>query len=273
MRMIKQSPRVVALNEPHIGVHLAPFAPNLLGLRATHLPSQQWLFNTMMADLPVYFFSKEFEHRWRPNTRRLILDRLHSEVRARAHRDRIRRPITIVKEPNGSQAAEMIMSLLPRAKMIFLLRDGRDVVDSEVDLTERGTWLEQFGYESKQLSDRLAFVEHQSHTWRFRTEIVQAAYDRLPAEQRLLVRYEELLENTSEELQRVYEWLGLAASSDEIQAIAGAFAFDAAPAEARGSGKFMRAAKRGLWRENRTAEEQAVMEAVMGDTLRQLDYE
>lgn len=261
------------MNEPLIGVHLAPFAPNLLGLRATNLPSEQWLFTTMLADVPQYFFSQRYERSWRPLTRRLILDRLRSEARAKARMAELRAPITVVKEPNGSQAADMIMSLLPRSRLIFLVRDGRDVVSSEVDLVEKGTWLKQFGgYEPGPLPDRLAFIEHQANTWAFRTEIVQRAYDSLEPEQRFMLKYEELLDRTADVLGELYEWLGLAVTDEELQATVGAESFEATPSEARGSGKFLRAASPGSWRENQSEEEQAVMESVMGERLRKLGY-
>ncbi len=260
------------MNEPLIGVHLAPFAPNLLGLRATHLPQEQWLFTTMMENTPHYFFSRRYERSWRPLTRRLILDRLRSEARAKARMAKLRRPIVVVKEPNGSQAADMVLSLLPRSRVIFLIRDGRDVVDSMVDAVERGTWLEQFGYRARPSPDRLALVEHQAHTWRFRTEIVQAACERLPAEQRILVKYEDLLERTSEVLGELFRWLGVKVDDDQLAAAVEAESFQATPAEERGSGKFMRAARPGSWRENLSEEEQEIMARAMGDRLRQFGY-
>jgi len=39
----------------------------------------------------------------------------------------------IIKEPHGSLAADTISECLPNSKIIILLRDGRDVLDSEVD--------------------------------------------------------------------------------------------------------------------------------------------
>ena len=272
LRLLDRSGGVVPINEPHIGVHLAPFAPNLLGLRAVNLPSEQWLFTTMLADIPEYFFSKRYEEKWRPQARRLIIDRLRSETRAKARMARIRRPVTVVKEPNGSQAAGMIVSLLPRSRLIFLLRDGRDVVSSEVDLAEKGKWLQQWGYEGRELPDRLAFVEHQAHTWRFRTEIVQGAYDALPPEQRILIRYEELRARPGEVLGELLRWLGIEVSAAQLEATIEAESFEKAPAEARGSGQFMRKASPGSWREGLTEEERSVMERVMGETLRRHGY-
>jgi len=44
------------------------------------------------------------------------------------------------------------------------------------------------------------------------------------------------------------------------------------PAEHRGPDKIFRAAQPGLWRENLSADEQEVVEGVMGPKLRELGY-
>ena len=49
--------------------------------------------------------------------------------------------------------------------------------------------------------------------------------------------------------------------------------FDAIPAEAKGSGRPLRAAQPGLWRENLSSEEQRTMHEVMGAKLVELGYE
>ena len=47
--------------------------------------------------------------------------------------------MVVVKEP-GSHAADTIMDLFPDSTLIFLLRDGRDVVDSWLDAYRDGSW-------------------------------------------------------------------------------------------------------------------------------------
>ena len=45
------------------------------------------------------------------------------------------------------------------------------------------------------------------------------------------------------------------------------------PAAHRGSGRFVRAASPGLWRQNLRPAEQEALEAIMGGTLRLVGYE
>src|SRR5437763_135502 len=93
-----------------------------------------------------------------------------------------------------------------------------------------------------------------------------------PPDQRLLVRYEELLSDTATTLQSIYSWLDL----DPPEGLLGrvqASSFDAVPALAKGSGRFHRAATPGLWRQNLSQEEQDCCTKIMGPTLTKMGYE
>lgn len=273
LQLLADQPRVIPINEPLIGLHLAPFAPNLIGLRATHFSPRQVLFNTLRRDTPNYFFSQRYEETWRPLTRRLILGRLRAEADAEARERAIADPILTIKEPNGSQAADIIMSLLPRVRLLFLLRDGRDVVDSELDALQRGSWLEELGGDlGDPTRDRLALIRHQAYTWVFRTERVQRAYELHSPEDRLLLRYEDLLANTLGSMRTLSRWAGLDADEKALRESIDRHSFASLPSDTKGSGKFTRAASPGLWRENFSAQEQAVLHEVMGEKLRELRY-
>jgi hypothetical protein len=180
----------------------------------------------------------------------------------------------MIKEPNGSLGADFLMSLQPKARLLFLLRDGRDVVDSMIDAQRPGGWLERSWEDG--LGDsagrRLELVRRESLLWLARTAAVQQAYEAHPERLRYLVRYEELLSDPVVGLERLDAWLGLRrAAAARADALAWND-FAAIPAEARGAGKELRAATPGLWRENLTAAEQQVMHEVMGDKLGELDY-
>ena len=43
----------------------------------------------------------------------------------------------IIKEPNGSVGASLMMEALPESRMIFLMRDPRDVVASRLDAVKK----------------------------------------------------------------------------------------------------------------------------------------
>lgn len=88
-----------------------------------------------------------------------------------------------------------------------------------------------------------------------------------------MVRYERLLSDTSEELGRIYDWLGLEVGGQAVQETVARHAFESAPEERRGPGRDMRAATPGLWRQGLDEQEQQVMHEIIEEKLRQLGYE
>src|SRR3712207_6950789 len=46
----------------------------------------------------------------------------------------------VVKEPNGSIGAPLLMEALPESRMILLVRDPRDVAASSIDARRKGGW-------------------------------------------------------------------------------------------------------------------------------------
>ena len=124
----------------------------------------------------------------------MVAARFDAQARDRARERGIGDPQVVVKEP-GSHAAELIMSLFPGAGLIFLLRDGRDVVDSWLDAYKAGSWALEEGAYSVGGDDRMAFIRWQSSVWAYRTEAVRRVYDARPADRRVLLRYEEVRED------------------------------------------------------------------------------
>jgi len=55
----------------------------------------------------------------------------------------------VIKEPNGSHAADTIVSLLPRSRVLFLLRDGENLTEEEQRTMDEimGAKLAELGYE------------------------------------------------------------------------------------------------------------------------------
>ena len=131
---------------------------------------------------PSYFLSDQYASAWRPALRRLVLARLAAQVDAVRRTCGVRGGAVVIKEPNGSIGADFVMSLLPRSRMIFLLRDGRDVVDSMVDAQMPGGWLASpvASRAAPVRADRLALVRRESHLWLARTRAVKRAFDAHP---------------------------------------------------------------------------------------------
>ena len=137
LRMLADLPGVVGLDDPHLGHHLGVWRPIALAwTQRERLPDLR-ILPEVKRDKPDYFFSDEYRDAWLPALRRMVAERFDAQARDRARERGIADPTVVVKEP-GSQAAEIIMSMFPRAGLIFLLRDGRDVVDSWLDAYKSG---------------------------------------------------------------------------------------------------------------------------------------
>lgn len=266
--------RVVPIDEPYLPQHLTPLVP-VAGDPADMSKPTSTTLNATRGEDPNHFFSAQYEDAWRPALRALVLARLGGQIARAAGEHGVRDPIAVIKEPNGSHGAELVMSLLPRSRLIFLIRDGRDVVDSFIDAMSGGGWLA--GKPGLQRLDdparRLAFARTESRAWVDRTEAVQRAFDAHPSELRYALRYEDLLEGTEAMLRPLFAWLGIERSDAELSADVRDNAFESIPPERRGRGTQWRAASPGLWRENMTAAEQRAMHEIMAPKLDELGYE
>jgi Sulfotransferase family len=264
--------RAVPINEPYIPQHLAPplFSdrPAEDGLAIVSL-------NSFRHSSPSYFFSDRYAEAWRPALRRLVLARLGAQADELSAAYGLRSPLLVIKEPNGSGGADEVLALFPDSRMIFLLRDGRDIVDSMVDAQAAGGWLERStGTElSTATEQRLELVAHESRLWVARTKAVKRAFDAHPAQRRLLLRYEDVRREPAARLAELDDWLSLGRAPSEREDALRWNDFDSYPAEAKGRGMPLRAAQPGLWRQNLSPAEQQAMTEIMGPTLAAFGYE
>ncbi len=98
-------PIAVPVNEPFLPSHLTPIRDHFAEPGA---PS--FLLKAGRSDDPNYFFADAFAGCWRPEVRRLILVRLHAQADLAAREHSLHDPFVVVKEPNGSHGADVVMS-------------------------------------------------------------------------------------------------------------------------------------------------------------------
>ena len=258
LKMLDACPGVNGVNEPSIGRHLAPFTSEIPGARASDFGVENCTLNRVAAAGAGYFFSERDSATWVGPLGRMICERFST-------RDRF--DVIAIQEPNGSQAADMIMRAIPEARFLFLLRDGRDVVDSERAAYAEGGWMtKRYPIRGVPAEDRLAFLEDAAFKWVWRTLIVNEAFERHPGP-KLIVRYEDLRERPEAEMTRILEWVGITA---DVPAIVEQHSFD--QAKVRGPKEFVRAASPGGWRENLTPGEQDATATIMQPTLDRFGY-
>jgi Sulfotransferase family len=271
LQMLTAIRGVVPLDDPHIGHHLGVWRPIALAWAAggDHLPELKRL-DEIKRDKDDYFFSDRYRDVWFPALQRMILTRFEAHVRTEADPD-LSEPVLLVKEP-GSHAADLLLSMFPASGLIFLLRDGRDVVDSWLDAYQHGSWAQEEGAFPVAPEGRLAFVRWQASVWTYRTLTVQRAYEGHPASRRVIVRYEDLLADPAAQLGRICSTLGIEATSERLAEIVGQHSYGRVPERSKGSGKVVRAARPGGWRENMTRAEKDAMLEIMGPKLDELGY-
>jgi len=206
-----------------------------------------------------------------PALRRMVNARLAAHLEREGGDAAGRDPILIVKEPNGSQSADVIMRAQPEARLLFLLRDGRDVVDSELASFAVGGWQEKSFPHMRGVAEgeRLRFVVDSAYQWLWRTEVVEEAFAQHRGPKHL-VRYEELLREPARHLTELFEWLGLPLDDAEAAAIVDRHGFDRQP---HGADQQNRSARPGAWRRNLSDDEREALERILGPKLEELGYE
>ena len=150
------------------------------------------------------------------------------------------------RSPGHARALEEIAAVYPDARLIHIIRDGRDVARS---LAAR-----EWGPGS---------IAAAAREWR---ETVEAARAAAPAENYLELRYETLVGDLETGLRGLYEWLGLAAGADVVEP-----ALREARRPLNEDPKDTRVAA-GKWRDHFSADDVAAFEAEAGDLAAELGY-
>jgi hypothetical protein len=269
LRMLSDFDGVVPVDDPHLGHHLGVWRPIPLAWSISEEPAPE--LTTLLelkAEEPGYFFSERHRDSWWEPLRSLICARFEAQA-GEALEDPSTARAYIVKEP-GSHVAPFLCELFPRSKLVFLLRDGRDVVDSWLDAYRDGSWAIRGGAFPVTPEGRVTLIRWLSSVWAYRTKAVLRAFESRRPEDRLLVRYEEMRERPGQTLREIGALLGLdTARSGEI---ADGHAFERLPETSRGPLKETRLASPGSWQEHLSDEEQQAMHEVLGGVLAEVGY-
>lgn len=259
--------RVKAIDEPLIGAHLGVPMSAVTAAGPGGASTDGARLVDRYAERDGYFFSARYRDSWEPALAALVLARLGAQF---ADLGGTGRDLLVLKEPHGSEGADLLGAALPASRVLCLVRDGRDTVDSVLDAIRPGAWAHDVATLADDPATRTAFVAEYARLWVTRTGTALRAME-ARGDGGLLLRYEDLLSDTEGGLRRIYDWLSLPVPTDLAGHVA-RLAFDALPAEHRGTGQFARAATPGLWRENLTADEQRIVTDVMGPMLARLGY-
>jgi hypothetical protein len=178
----------------------------------------------------------------------------------------------VIKEPNGSMGAPLMMEALPESRMILLIRDPRDVAASSMDARREGGWQ----YENRNKGERRsespvdkdpdAFVKSRAKSYLQRIGIAKQAYDAHEG-RKVLVRYEELRADALGTMRRIYTELGIPVNEGELIRAVEKHSWENIPEEEKGEGKIFRKATPGGWREDLTPEQVKTVEKITAPLL------
>ena len=270
LNLLRAHQRIKTLDEPLIGAHLGFPASATVGTVARHpRAGEASRAVDVFAGHDDYFFSTKYEHAWRAPLRHLLLTRMLAQFADLG--GRVGTDYLVVKEPHGSEAADILVSTLPQSRLLIVVRDPRDVVDSILDAVRPGGWASDVATVEEDAETRARFVEDYTLLWLERTRVVLTARDQVGPERHLLLRYEDLLADAGQGVRAILGWLELDAPPQLDEHIA-RLSFDQLSPEAKGPGQFARAATPGMWRSNLHPREQEIVNGITQPMLRELGY-
>jgi len=195
--------------------------------------------------------------------RKLILARTFS------HAQSIKKNI-IIKDPVGCNGTDIISQCLPNSKIIFLIRDGRDEVDSRIDMHRPNSWAKLRPLLTKK--DRMQAITYYSQLWVVNTRNIMKGFVAHNPELKIILKYEDLKNNTLQELRKIYNFLKINIDDSELKNIISRHDFNNIPKSEKGEGKFNRSAKLGGWMTNFSENEKKLMNSIMRKTLEEFEY-
>jgi hypothetical protein len=176
----------------------------------------------------------------------------------------------IIKEPNGSIGSPLLMEALPESRMIFLIRDPRDVVASSMDARSEGSWLSERREAQRRTSkaDRNpnVYVRMRANSYVQQIEKTGQAY-RAHGGHKVMVRYEDLRADTLETMKRIYSALEMPVEEAELARSVEKNSWENIPEDKKGEGKKRRKAKPGGWREDLTPKQVEIVEDITAPLL------
>jgi hypothetical protein len=242
-----------------------------------HDPLLGYLFGHLYYERAAHLIGKEsktfilgggYRDSWLKSIRTFVL----SEATVRFPEVVASNDYLVVKEPNGSIGAPLLMEALPESRMILLVRDPRDVAASSMDARRKGGWQyenrnkEDQERESLSEKDPNAFIRKRASNYLQYISKAKEAYDAHEG-RKALVRYEDLRADTLGEMKRLYASLEIPVEEKELTRAVKKHSWENIPAEEKGEGKFYRKAKPGGWREDLTPKQARVVEKITAPLL------
>src|ERR687890_1800810 len=163
----------------------------------------------------------------------------------------------VVKEPNGSVGAPLLVEALPESRVILLVRDPRDVVASLLAAQRAGSW--GAGEDSLADTDPEEFVRQRARMYEASFGKAWEAYE-AHGGRKVATRYEDLRYDALGELEKIYSSLIIPIQRERLREVVEKHSWENIPAKQKGPDRPRRKATPGAWREDLTAAQAGILE-------------
>lgn len=215
-------------------------------------------------DRPSSFFSRQYISVWMNGLRELFFRMVRERF------PHFGNHALIVKEVNTPEIYPWLNQLFPAGRVIHLVRDPFDTLDSYLDLQQPGSWNAQFATDEPPLSE--TSVRRTAEHIKATMSAALRTWEQLPAERRLEVRYEDLLSDPVPSLQQCARLVGIEVTADQAQAAVDKHDFR--KYRESGPGNFRRKGQAGVWQTSGyfTPEVTQIAQEILGPLRTRLGY-
>lgn len=196
-----------------------------------------------------FILGDHYKEAWTRSVRTFVLDGVNARFSGMPEDGYV-----VIKEPNGSVGAPLLVDALPESRVILLVRDPRDVVASLLAAQKKGSW--GSGEDEGSLADRDPdeFVRQRARMYNASLGKAWEAYDAHEGP-KVATRYEDLRYGTFGELERIYSALGIPADEDQLRRVVETHSWENIPEKNKGENMPRRKATPGGWQEDLSPEQ------------------
>jgi len=217
--------------------------------------------NDQLLNSPAFIMGEPHRKVWLRSIRNFVLEG------AAARYPRLREDqYLVVKEPNGSIGAPLLLEATPDSRLIFLIRDPRDVLASRLDAFRKGSWTRQ-DRDYSTVEKLNEFTRHLAEEYSKAVSQVEKAYEAHPPGRKTVVRYEDLRYDAIDTLKTMYAALEMEVDEEQLEAAVAKHSWARIPESEKGSGKFYRKAEPGGWKDDLSTEQIRLIEGITGPIL------